>query len=91
MMKENQRKEMQIASQKISGDEARRLMSDRNALREESASMREKLSKCEEKHYAIQPQSYKQLRELQNTYKGLMSSLQEFCSSIPTLTGKIDW
>ncbi|KAI1709444.1 hypothetical protein DdX_11231 [Ditylenchus destructor] len=66
-------------------------MSDRNALREESASMREKLSKCEEKHYAIQPQSYKQLRELQNTYKGLMSSLQEFCSSIPTLTGKIDW
>ncbi|KAI1722972.1 HEC/Ndc80p family domain-containing protein [Ditylenchus destructor] len=91
MMEGNQRKEMQIASQKISGDEARGLMSQRNALREQIASNRDMLSKCEEKHYEIQPQCYKQSRDLQNTYKGLISSLQEFCTSIPSLTEKIDW
>ncbi|KAI1710891.1 HEC/Ndc80p family domain-containing protein [Ditylenchus destructor] len=91
MMEENQRKEMQIASQTMSADKARELMSKRNALREQITSERNMFNKCEQKHYDIQPQYYKQSRDLQNTYEGLISSLQEFCSSIPTLTEKIEW
>ncbi|KAI1707199.1 HEC/Ndc80p family domain-containing protein [Ditylenchus destructor] len=63
-MEENQRKEMQIASQKMSGTEAKQLMSHRNALREQIASKRDEFSKCDEKLYVIRPQCSKLSRDV---------------------------
>ncbi|KAI3410007.1 kinetochore-associated Ndc80 complex subunit ndc80 [Globodera pallida] len=82
LAKENAEKERQIGAQKLSGQQARELISKRQSVREELLMLRENLNKTEMRIYELQPTFFKQSAKIRSDYNGFISCLRVLCESL---------
>ena len=89
--REKQDKERLIGAQKISGSEARKLVSERNACREELAMLRNRYSEEENKTFKQEPEFSKLSAKVRSDFKTLVFGLKSLCEMLQNSEEANEW